>query len=378
VETVVGAALGDYDGKLVLTNGSTTLHVPFWVRVVPAAAARNVLLIDDDGTEFGGFADYRATYEAMLTALGVSFDTVNPATDGFPTLGTLQGYQAVLMFTGDNNSFDTSALFEEDQNTLAEYLDSGGRLWTTGQNFAETSDSNGDFASPNLGRSRLYHGYLGLRFEDDSVYPSAVPRPTADGNGPMSGLKVDVGTGGDGAGNQTSIEASSPMPNNDSFEDPETMTTLFLQRGGDSPTGSAIAFGRSSEPSLAETRQVFRYRTVSMGFGMEAVNSSAGNVTRQQLGKRTLDWLLDTLSVSISPQSVQPGRNTTLTATASSSVGAAITQYRWDFGEGGPVITTTSPTVQHLFRSFAIVKVEVTDALGHRAVASTTSRLPGR
>jgi hypothetical protein len=385
ISAAAGAAVGNYEGKLVLTNGATTLHVPFWLRVVPAATAKAVLLVDDDGSSIPGlgFPDFSATYRGVLDGLGVSYDYMDVAQTAFPSLNTLQTYQAVLILTGNNNSFNTSGFFPEDQDALAEFLDGGGKLWTTGQNFAETSDSNvgGPGESPTKGRARLYHGYLGLQYEDGSVYNTApAPSPTANGQAVMAGLRLDVSPGGDGAGNQTSIEASSPMSDNDSFQDPATVVPFFQQIGGDSPPGSAISFGRSSDPSLSRPQQTFRYRSVSMGFGLEAVNSSAGNATRAQIADRVLDWLLDNVTVSL-PSSVfriSPARPATLTATASSSLGT-ITQYRWDFGDGTPIETTTTGTVSHRFRSpRSTVLVEVTDSLGHRAVASMLASVTGR
>ena len=57
-----------------------------------------------------------------------------------------------MIFTGNNDSFDTSGFSPADQDHLSEWLDSGGKLWTTGQNFAEESDSNTRFSSASLGR----------------------------------------------------------------------------------------------------------------------------------------------------------------------------------------------------------------------------------
>jgi len=384
LDAAPGTPLGDYEGKLVLTNGSTTLHVPFWLRVVPASATKTVLLVDDDGSsdDTADFADFSAAYKALFDGLGISYDYLDVWASGFPILSTLQGYQAVMIFTGNNTTFDSSGFSTVNQDVLAEYLDSGGKLWTSGQNFAETSDSNigGVGNSPTTGRARLYHGYLGLRFEDGDAYNDAAePRPTANGLNLMQGLTLDVSAGADGAGNQTSIEVSSPLADNDTFQDPETVVPFFRQIGGDAPAGSAISFGRSSEPSLSQPQQTFRYRSVSMGFGLEAVNSTSGSATRQQLARRALDWLLDSVNVSLPAVTrIRPARETALTATASSSLGT-ITQYRWNFGDGSPILTTTTGTVEHRFRNpRATVLVEVTDSLGHRAVATTLASVTGR
>jgi hypothetical protein len=301
----------------------------------------------------------------------VSYDYLDIDEAFFPALNKLSEYRAVMIFTGNNDDFGTSGFFPEDHDILAEFLDSGGRLFTTGQNFAETSDSNTDFNSESIGRSRLYHGYLGLRLEDGDVFGGAAPASTASGVGPMSGLTLNLA-----GSNQNSVEASSPMPNNDTFQAAGTLVPFFRQIGGDVvPPGSAISFGRASEPSLAESRQQFVYRSVSMGFGLEGVTNSAA---RSQIARKALDWLFDALSVNLSAVGgANRGSATTrLTAAATSSVGSPITTYRWDFGDGSPVVTTSSPTVEHRYTGNRAVtaRVEVVDALGHKAIGTTTIR----
>src|ERR687897_1365955 len=73
------AAAGSYEGSVVLVSRATgmRLHVPVWLRVLPAVD-RDVLLIDDDGSIFGTpadpIADYRSTYTALLDSLGLTYD----------------------------------------------------------------------------------------------------------------------------------------------------------------------------------------------------------------------------------------------------------------------------------------------------------------
>jgi subtilisin family serine protease len=375
------AAPGSYEGKVVLDNGAGgVLHVPVWLRVLPSTPVADVLLVDDDGSD-AGFADYSSVYTNLLTSLGISFHYVDPWTQGFPSFFDLFGYKAVLIFTGDNDSFDTSGFFPSDQDALAEWLDSGGRLWTTGQNFAEESDSNVDFSSPSLGRARLYHGYLGLKYVAGSAYDGSAPRPTANGKGPMKKLKLDLSPGADGAGNQSSIELSTPMPDTDTYAAKDTMTQLFVAEKDDVPGGqNGIAFGRSSEPSLKEPRQEFRYRSMSMGFGLEGIDSSTGFATRQQVAWAAWRWLVDEITfgpLTVTPK--KPGKdptNVTLTASPSSSVGAEITKLKWDFGDGGgpggPGGDKT--TVDHNYKQPGdyVVRVEATDDLGHTAIGTQT------
>jgi subtilisin family serine protease len=370
VGTAAGTAPGNYEGEVVLTNSATgeQLHVPIWLGVRPLPTT-DVLLVDDDASGFGlGLADYGPTYKAALTAAGVSFDYLDVDAKSFPANIDLYKYRAVVMFTGDNTSFDFSGLFPGDQNALNEWLDSGGRAWVLGQNEAEATDSNASFSSPNQGRSRLFHGYLGLRYENGSIYGGAAPNPTATGAGFMRGVTLDLSPNGDGIDNQTSIEGDSVFANNDTFQAADTMTPLFLPIGSNAKAGTAISFSRGSEPSLEEERVMYRYRTVSMGFGLEGVNGAA---TQNEITSRTLSWLLDEVSVTASVTFGGPNHKTaTFNAPATSSTGAAIVQWRWDFGDHSPVVTTTGPSTTHDYTSRRGVdaRVEVTDSLGHRSV----------
>jgi hypothetical protein len=382
VAATPAAAPGSYEGKVVLDNGAgRQLHVPVWIRVLPSTHVADVLLVDDDGSSADdSFPDYSAVYTSLLTSLGITYTYRDVWNDGFPSFYGLFGYKAVLIFTGNNDSFDTSGFTTTDQNALSEWLDSGGRLWTTGQNFAEASDSNGSYSSASLGRSRLYHGYLGLKYVAGSAYAGPAPRPTANGKGPMQRLRLDLSPGADGAGNQTSIEVAAPMPDNDTYQAADTMTRLFTAVDYDAPQAkTGIAFGRSSEPSLKEPRQEYRYRSLSMGFGLEGVNSTTGFATRAQVGAAAWRWLVDT--ITFGPLSVTAGSdptNVTLTATPSSSVGADFTNFRWDFGDGGST-ASGNPAARHNYKQPGdyVVRVEATDDLGHTAIATQTIHIAG-
>jgi hypothetical protein len=96
------------------------------------------------------------------------------------------------------------------------------------------------------------------------------------------------------------------------------------------------------------------------------------------VASRTLQWLLDSVDVTLGQAGPSAGsrRNTHLSATAVSSSGAAVTTFRWDFGDGSPVQTTSAPAVDHRFPGHepVVVRVEASDGLGHRAVAAETVR----
>jgi subtilisin family serine protease len=356
VESVAGAPAGDYEGSVVLVSRATgkRLHIPVWFRVLPAVQ-KDVLLIDDDGSSTGGLADRKATYTAMLDALGLSYDYLDMGLPPFapqvkPGLMNLYKYRAVVLFTGDNNDFNSlSGFFGEDHDNLAEWLDSGGRIWALGQNLALAEDS-GTYHS-RLDRGRIYSGYLGLAYEADSVNPAGTT-----GLGPFAGMTLGL--------SQTSVEGSSSPPFDTDTYNSRRTTQRFFQTGG----GSAISHGRTSDPTLEEERQEYLYRAASMGFGVEGLS---GGATPAQLGDRTMDWLLDRLTVGLAFSDDGPGKRATMRATATSSVGATITQYRWDFGDGTPYVTTTGPSVLHKYqhRGTYEVRIEATDSLGHTNVS---------
>ncbi len=382
VAASAAAVPGSYEGKVLLDNAATgrQLHVPVWLRVLPTNPVADVLLVDDDGSDAdAAFPDYSAVYTSMLTSLGVSYQYRNVWTQGFPSFFSLFGYKAVLIFTGNNDSFDTSGFSSTNLNALAEWLDSGGRLWTSGQNFAETSDNNASYSSPSIGRSRIYHGYLGIKYVAGSAYDGDAPRPTAHGKGPMKGMELDLSPSGDGAGNQSSIELSTPMPDNDTYQAADTLTPFFVAMDDDVAGGkNGISFGRSSEPTLKEPRQEYRYRSVSMGFGLEGVNSTTGFATRQQVAAAAWRWLADTITfgaLSVTPK--HPGKepnHVVLAATPTSSVGASFTKFRWDFGDGTGHAGSDKATAQHHYKHAGdyVVRIEVTDDLGHRAIGKST------
>jgi hypothetical protein len=359
LESVAGATAGSYEGSVALVSRATgtRLHIPVWLRVIQAPSV-DVLLVDDDGSAADpAFADYSTQYKNMLDSLGLTYEYIEPWNEGFFSVLGLFKFRSMIVFTGDNDSFNTSGFFLSDQEAIAEWLDSGGRLWAVGQNFAETSDSNG--TSPRLGRARLYNGYLGLAQEAASA---GAPPHTATGAGPFGGMTLGL--------NQGSVEVSSPIPDTDTYASQHTTGRFFAI-----PGNRAVSHGRTSDPTLEEERQEYRYRAASMGFGIEGLT---GPTTATQLGDKTMDWLLDRLTVGLESVSVGRGKRATLTANAVSSHGS-ITKYRWDFDDRSRWVTTTGPTVTHKFRRSGTfdVRIEATDSLGHTSVGHALVRVRG-
>ena len=347
----------------VRRGGNQRLHLPIWVRVIPnPQVKKQVLLVDDDGSSAGtGLADYSAAYKAILGRLGVTFDYVDVNTGGLPDFNTLFGYRSVVLFTGDNASADTSGLSLGDHDRLSEWLDSGGTLLAIGQNVAEAEDDNST-VSARLGRARIYNGYLGVAQEQPSLFTGAPPVPTAAGEGPFAGQTVNL------TGLENSVEATSPLGDTDTFNALSTMTRFFRPLSSTAQPGWGLSFGRSSEPSLDESRLQFRYRSAVLGFGLEGVD---GTASQDAIARTLLDWLSDQPAVTVS-STVRGVHALTLTANATSTAGASFSTFRWDFGDGSGVTTSGGPTVEHIFRrsgSF-LVRVEATDSFGHRTLGT--------
>jgi PKD domain len=159
------------------------------------------------------------------------------------------------------------------------------------------------------------------------------------------------------------------------------MTPLFRQIGGTAAAGSSVSFGRSAEPSLEEERVEYRYRSLSMGFGLEGLNSTTGFATRNQVGAKSLAWLLDRISfgpvtaTTQDPKKAAKGsKKVRLSTSASSSSAATIVAYRWDFGDGSQYTSTTAANVNHKYKKWGTykVRVEATDSLGHRSIQHQT------
>ncbi|MFN8498215.1 MAG: S8 family serine peptidase [Anaerolineae bacterium] len=372
VASAADTAPGQYEGMLMLSNSATgqTLHIPLWTRVAPPATLKDVLLIDDDASSVAAkYPNVSEVYTSTLQALGVSYDYMDIGEEAFPSLNDLYTYKAVLIFTGENDGFATSGFSTTDLTRLMQWMDDGGNLVVAGQNVAETYHTE----SGNLRTAwgRMYNNYLGLVVSNPDLYGGAMPpKPSANGAGPMSGMQVALSPYP--TGSKLSIEASEAYTDRNQFNAASTNRPLFHPLGVSVPESVNIAWSRTSDPTLAAPMQKYLYRSIAMGFGLENIDNAGGFATQQQVMGKAWSWLMDALSVSLSASTASQFSPTTLTASATSSGGAAITQYRWDFGDGSPIQTTTAASVQHTYTSTrpATARVEATDALGHTAIAS--------
>jgi hypothetical protein len=87
-----------------------------------------ILLVDDDQDS----PDVRSGYTETLDLLQVSYDIWDTGTDGSPASQDLSGYPAVVWFTGAARS---TTLYTVDEASLASYLDDGGNLFLSSQDY---------------------------------------------------------------------------------------------------------------------------------------------------------------------------------------------------------------------------------------------------
>ena len=388
-----GVPAGDLEADLRMVSGEVEVHVPVWVHVAPSAKDAEVLLIDNDFSYFAGYVDYAPYLLQALDDAGLSYDVWNadevfdnPQTVPHPE--ELQRYGAVIWLTGDNPHPDgyyvvSTPLTAIDMQVLAGYLDGGGRIMAIGQNLAEASDVN-ENEDPTWGRSSFYHSYLGAHWVQGSLFD-----PTGQGGFPpqggvgavglpdsfLAGVELHLGPVGDGASNQRSVDEIAPGGFPDG-SDLDLVKAVMVGVEADPLAAGYISLVKSEEPTLEDETISCPYRSAYYSFGFEGINDTPDTTTRAELLRRTMDWLLDELTVSLQEEIVTSANVlTTITCTASSSVGAPLVSYRWRLGEGEAVVVPSrEPAISHLYSATGLhpISVEVTDSLGHKAVAHGT------
>lgn len=93
----------------------------------PDPAPATILLVDDASA-----ADGTAAYMTALDGLGVHYDTWDVASDGPVAAGNLTPYGTVIWYTGEDT---TSILTSDDEAALTSFLENGGKLLLSSQNY---------------------------------------------------------------------------------------------------------------------------------------------------------------------------------------------------------------------------------------------------
>ena len=98
-----------------------------------------VLLVDDDDGE-----NYQIYFEAALNSLDIPYDVWTYTSLGTPSVSDLELYRVVIWTTGDDYGSPGSpaTLTETDQANLSSYLDGGGKLLLSSQDFLYDNNPN--------------------------------------------------------------------------------------------------------------------------------------------------------------------------------------------------------------------------------------------
>ena len=369
-----------------------------------------MLLIDWD-RNIG--ADYRPVYEAALNGLGLSYDVFNGGTaaagNAGPTFAQLQNYRAVVMFTGNNTTSWANA-HVGGSFPLQGYLVRGGRIVLTGQ------DLNSQVAyNQNTGSDFLYANMAGWLTGAERNPPTAATQPcgtirsdrdfygTGAANPATAQLETaftlfgrtgDASTnlGGTGAGNQRFPDAGRTVRGSDALDQCVEVYNAFqvepLARvlGGYTTTKKngtavsrltdAVATGVAPDATLEDLHPNVTWGAAYMHVGLEGLNANRGQLSAQSALGLLYDFVADDLSIAV-VQRVRPANRVDFTANATSSRGVAITKYRWDFGDGSPIVETTSPSVSYQYGARATyeVHVQAVTALTRSGVGTATVRL---
>lgn len=217
-----------YAATYVVYNaaGPTPTPAPPTATPVPA----QVLLVDDDAGK-----SYQTYYANALAAGGYTYDTWTVATQGSPSLSTLQKYSIVVWLTGDDYS---TTLTSTDESNLASYLNGGGKLFISGQ------DIGYDIRTDSFYGTYLHASYVR---DDTNTY-------TLTGYDFMSGVSINI-SGGDGANNQAYPSEVSPV------------------------NGGVGIFDYSGSYTWGGVAYAGTYRVVYLAFGFEAINSASSRNT---------------------------------------------------------------------------------------------------
>jgi C1A family cysteine protease len=247
---------GDSGGG-VIYSADTTVEV--WV------GKAEILLVDDDSSD-GSYADYQSYYKDVFDSLLIVYDVWDKQAKA-DYISSPSEYQILIWYTGDHR---TEVFSQEDIDSLISFLDNGGRLFLTSQDAAEALTNSGDPSD-----SAFLTDYLGCTLDNGS----AIQRQAIGDSGDVIGDGVYIYTWGAGSPqNQTSRDALVPGEPYD--------TVITYAGSGWSQTDLVAAL-----KYLGDT-----YRLVFFGFGLEGTNIQSefqGHplAPRHVIMDRVLEWL---------------------------------------------------------------------------------------
>ncbi|NIM19235.1 MAG: S8 family serine peptidase [Candidatus Latescibacteria bacterium] len=240
---------------VIMEGMTTTLNVPM--------EGAQILIVDDDGGDA-----YQMYYEQAVLAAGRSYLTVTAP----PTAAEMALFESVVWLTGDDY---TTTLTAVDQAEIAAYLDSGGRLFISGQDIGY-----------DIRTADFYANYLHATYVQDDVKLGAVIGEATHPVG--TGLAFDI-KGGDGANNQSYASEIDPIA-------PALTAFVYDPLVPEATAGAEVVLvkeqvssnGINSSGTAGLSYDDGTYKLVYFAFGFEAI-ATAGD--RSTVMARILDWL---------------------------------------------------------------------------------------
>ncbi len=217
------------------------------VSTTTIVSTKIILLVDDDD----GY-NYESYFINALNDAGYSYDIWDVSNLGSPSADTLLRYKVVIWTTGDDY---TSTLSSTDENNLIQFLENGGRLFLSSQDYLWDVSGGSDGSISNT----FINNYLGVSEVNNDVSYTSV-----------------VGVSGDPIGDGLSLTLNYPYTN---YAD-----TITVGNGG------AAIFTYNGQPTAVRL-DGGKYRTVFLAFSFEAVEN-ADSTTGAQLMDRIITWLL--------------------------------------------------------------------------------------
>jgi subtilisin family serine protease len=209
------------------------------------SSSKTVLFVDDDGGK-----SYEGNFTAAIQAAGRTYDSWNVATQGSPDVLTMKAYPVVVWNTGAEYG---TTLTATDETNLQSFLDAGGKLFLSSQDYLYERGSSSTFDN----------NYLKVSAYTNDTAPTSV-----------------TGVSGDPITNGMSITFSFPSGFTNYADDLTTLaagaTNIFTNSKGQ-PGAVKVASGA--------------YRAVFLAFPFEAIPTGANPNNRETLMKNALDWL---------------------------------------------------------------------------------------
>jgi hypothetical protein len=188
----------------------------------------------------------------------------------------------------------------------------------------------------------------------------------------------------DGAGNQAYIDEIGIDPSTPAQRDPtDPLNPLGLRYrpvlkypGSGAVEDNVVTMAHRDQPTLEVPGISYLGRSVYASFGLEGVNNTPGNTSREALMQTFLNYAWDKPTASISRTTVltNSSKIEQFTANFSSNIiSNTAVSYRWDYGDGKPYMTSgSSPVTVHPYQVCGryTVRVEITDAYGNHTIGT--------